>query len=58
MKKIYRIYGRYYKKIRVGEGRFGGMYLWQPMKKVLFFFLPVRTEKCFWLDDYGFERIR
>lgn len=57
MKKIYRTYGKYYKKLRAGEGRFQGMFLWQPMKKVLFFYVPDRSQKSFWLDDYGFEKV-
>lgn len=56
MGKIYKSYGSYYKKAQTGKGRFRGMFLWKPVKKFLFFWIPDRTRRSFWLDDYGFEK--
>lgn len=50
--------GRLFKKVKRGKGRFAGMFLWQPLKKVGFFYIPDKNKERFWLDDYGFEKIR
>ena len=55
MGKIYTTYGKYYKKLKKGTGRFSNMYLWREMKKIFCFYVPTKNE--FWLDDYGFERV-
>ena len=47
---------RLYRKISIGTGRFTGMYLWQPVKKILFFYIPDRKREPFWLDDSTFEK--
>lgn len=45
-----------YIKKGIGEGRFNGEYLWQEVKKILWFYIPIR--KPFWLDDYGFTKLK
>lgn len=55
MGKIYTTYGKYYKKLKKGTGRFSNMYLWREMKKIFCFYVPTKNE--FWLNDYGFERV-
>ena len=49
--------GRIFKKVRAGTGRFSGMFLWQPMKKVLFFYVSDKSLSPFWLDDCGFVKV-
>lgn len=58
MQKIYEADGKYYKQVKACHGRYEGMYLWQPMKKVLFFFVPDKKKEPFILDDGGFRRIK
>lgn len=48
--------GKVYAKIKTGTDRFEGMFLWQPMKKGLFSFVPDESKEPFWLDDSGFEK--
>ena len=55
--KIHINNGRYYKKVQAMTGRFYGMYLWQPMKKVLWFYIPDYKKDSFILDDDGFYPI-
>lgn len=57
-KNIYNNHGNYYKKIKTCQGRFKGMYEWQPMKKFLWFFIPDHTKETFILDDYDFVPIK
>jgi len=49
---LYQCGNKFYKKLRSGDGRFQGMYLWQEVKKFLFFTIP--TNNIFWLDDMDF----
>ena len=53
---LYKYEGEFYRLLRGGSGRSQGLYLWQPMKKALFFFVRDRARKSFWLDACGFER--
>lgn len=57
---IYRdtYWGEYFKKIDTGIGNFDGMFLWQPMIKILWFYIPDIRKEAFWLDDYGFEKVK
>ena len=57
MKNIYESEGKYYKRIRACSGRFEGMFEWQPLVKILLFYIPDFTKERFILDDYGFESI-
>lgn len=43
------------KKKDIGKGRLNGQYLWQEVKKILWFYIPVKEP--FWLDDYGFTKL-
>ena len=58
MKNIYKSDGKYYKKIDTCYGRFGGMYKWQPMIKILWLYIPNFKREKFILDDYGFEEVK
>ena len=55
---IYKTNGRYFRKIMKGHGGFDGWFLWQPMIKILWFYIPNRRREAFWLDDFGFEGVR
>ena len=55
---IYKTNGRYFKKIDTDGVRFDGMYLWQPMIKILWFYIPDKRRERFWLDDWGFEGVK
>lgn len=47
----------YFKRMCIGNGRYTGMFLWQPMKKFLWFYVTDHNKQPFWLDDDGFEVI-
>ena len=49
---MYQSDNKFYKKLRIGGDTFKGMYLWQEVKKFLFFIIP--TSNIFWLDDMDF----
>ena len=49
---------KFYKKMKAGEGRYRGMFLWQPMIKIGPFYVKDRRSEPFWLDDYDFEFIK
>ena len=49
--------GRLFRKVRRGKGRFAGMFLWQPLKKVGIFYVSDKSKERFWLDNYGFEKV-
>ena len=49
---IYVSCGNYYRKNKSCHGRYEGMYEWQPMRKILWFFVPDRKQEPFILDDY------
>lgn len=51
---LYKCGNKFYKRLQIGVGRFEGMYLWQEVKKFLFFVIP--TKNKFWLDDIGFYK--
>ena len=55
---IYKTNGRYYKKVMKGHNGFDGLFLWQPMIKILWFYIPNKRRRRFWLDDWGFEGVR
>lgn len=55
---IFKTNGKYFRKVDTGRVRFDGMLLWQPMIKILWFYIPDRRKKRFWLDDFGFERVK
>ena len=38
--------------IKLPEKQWRGMYLWQEVKKVLWFYVPLKN--TFWLDEYNF----
>lgn len=56
--KIYESYGRYYKRLKACKGRFRGMYEWQPMKKVLWFYVEDKSKERFLLDDSTFTKAK
>jgi hypothetical protein len=52
---LYRYGDKFYKRLQIGNGSFSGMYLWQEVKKFLFF--TISTDNIFWLDDMGFKKV-
>lgn len=56
-KNIYRNDREYYRKKKACHGRYEGMFEWQPMRRVLCFFIPDHTKCSFILDDYGFSPV-
>lgn len=55
---IYKTNGRYFRKVDTNGVRFDGMFLWQPMIKILWFYIPDKRRGRFWLDDFGFEGVK
>ena len=49
--------GLFYQKTQAGVGRYRGMYLWQPVKKLCFWYVKNRDAQAFWLDDLDFELV-
>ena len=49
--------GRLYQKLQVGVGRYCGMYLWQPVKKMGVWYVKDQEAQTFWLDDLDFELV-
>lgn len=55
---IYKTNGRYFRKVDTNGVRFDGMFLWQPMIKILWLYIPDKRRGRFWLDDWGFEGVK
>jgi hypothetical protein len=55
--KIHKRGGRYFKIIREGDGYYDGLFLWQPMKKILLFYIPDRPALRLWLYEFGFVKV-
>ena len=49
--------GEYFKRCKQHPS-IDEFYLWKPVRKFLWFYVPVFNKRSFWLDDYGFRRFR
>lgn len=47
-------FGSYYRQLDTA----GGMSLWRPVRKILFFYISIVNADDFWLDDYDFIYIK
>lgn len=50
--------GKYYKKIETGTLHSEGMSLWQPVIKILWFYIEDKRKRRFWLEDWSFRKVK
>lgn len=54
--KIYKCENKYYKCVDYNPRN--RAYLWQPIKKFLWFYIKDLKQDKFWLDGYDFEEVK